>query len=162
MAILVCALMGVLVPVARPFGSLPLTTLGFVLVPAAMIGLIMAISLVSLPGKGMVCEGFWKTAYGYVPLALAAHIAYQLKYIPWVKDMGYAFLLSNRDHVRVASVLHALQGLVLCLGIAFSWYAIVRIVQDKFNPGARPRLFFWFGHAALMILYSLLIGYLLR
>ncbi|MGA1795210.1 MAG: sigma 54-interacting transcriptional regulator [bacterium] len=162
MAILVCALMGVLVPVIRPFDSLLLTTLGFVLVPAAMIGLMMAISLMSFPGGVTVSEGFWKTAYGYVPLALAAHIAYQLRYIPGVKDMGYAILVKGRDLVRVVSGLHVLQAITLCLGILFSCYAIFRIVQDKFNPETRPRWFFWLGHAVLMILYSLLIGYLLR
>ncbi|MBN2373756.1 sigma 54-interacting transcriptional regulator [bacterium] len=178
MAIFVCALMAVLFPVMRPFKSLLLTTIAFLATPALMIGLIWLISLIgfdgantngpSLPQRSIKIgsifgaeekanAGFWKPAYAYVPLALAAHIAYQLRYLPWLKDVTWTFLFNSRTLLERGHVLHSIQGLFLILGIFFSFYAIIRISKDKIIAERRPNLIYWLGHFALIVLYPLLI-----
>ena len=112
--------------------------------------------------KGATHGGFWKATYAYVPLALVVHIAYQLQFIPWLKDLDYAIFLNGKALVSEGSWLHLSQAVFLGLGVLFSLYAIFRITREKFSPEGRPRMFFWLGHGALIILYAFLVGYLLR
>ncbi|MGA1789950.1 MAG: sigma 54-interacting transcriptional regulator [bacterium] len=163
MVVLVCALMGVLFPVIRPFRSLWLTSLAFLATPLLIIGLIWGISFLACHSKKeSVYECFWKAGYAYVPIALAAHIAYQLQNIPWFKDIEYAIFMNGRALMGINSSVNLIQGLILFLGILFSLYAIIRITRDKFHPEIKPGLFFWLGHSGLMILYPFLIWYFLR
>ena len=163
MAIFVCALMGVLFPMLKRFDSLFLTTLAYLVAPLLMIGLIWMISFIEFHGvKGAVYGGFWKATYAYVPLALTAHIAYQLQFIPWLKGLNYTIFLDGRALMSEGSWLHLAQAVFLGLGILFALYAIFRITREKLSLEGHPRFFFWVGHGVLIILYAFLIGYLLR
>jgi polyferredoxin len=163
MAIFVCTLMAILFPVIKPFNSLFLTTFAYLAAPLTMIAIIWAISFISFYRmKWATYKAFWKSSYAYVPLALCAHIAYQLQYIPWLKDINNGVFFKGQVLANMGSTLQLIQILFLAIGTVFSFYAITRIARDKFTFESRPGLFFWLGHTVLMILYPFLIWYFLR
>jgi hypothetical protein len=163
MAFFVCVLMAILFPVIKSFNSLLLTTIAYLFAPLMIIAIIWAISFISFYRlKGVTYRAFWKSTYAYVPLTLCAHIAYQLQYIPWLRDISNAVSFEGQILTGIGSALQLIQIIFLAIGSVFSLYAITRVARDKFTFKGRPGLIFWLGHTALMILYPFLILYFLR
>ncbi|MGA1841483.1 MAG: sigma 54-interacting transcriptional regulator [bacterium] len=163
MAFFVCVIMAILFPVIKPFNSFLLTTIAYLATPLIMIAIIWSISFISFYRlKGATYKAFWKAAYAYVPLTLCAHIAYQLQYIPWLRDLDKVVFFQGKALAGIGSILQLVQILFLAIGTFFSFYTINRIAKDKFRFEIRPGLSFWLGHSALMTVYPFLIWYLLR
>ncbi len=162
MAFFVLTLMAVLLPVINPFRSSLLNALALLLTPALMICLIWLISLLSFyRRKGEIYEGFWRTTYAYVPLALATHIAYQTRYLPWLKDINYNLFIKTETLIGGSSLIYLVQAVLLFIGLLFSFYALIRVARKNFSKEKSPAMIYWPGHIMTMIIYSILIWHLL-
>lgn len=162
MAFFLFTLMAVLFPVIKPVDAFVLNIMAYILAPVAMIGIIWIISIISFRHlRGKTYEGFWRTSYAYVPLALAAHIAYQVRYLPWLRDLEYFVFYKNRIFLTVSSLPRLIQILSLLLGLTYSIYAISRIKKRHFSDKMVSSNSYWIAHLTVMVIYPLLILFVL-
>jgi transcriptional regulator with AAA-type ATPase domain len=101
LSLFVIALMGILIPILlmhkHIIGNrvLPFTLI-YVLTPLVLLFILWLITEMGFKSKEQAgWEFLWRLTYAYVPLALTAHIAYQLQFLPIVNNFLFSVLLST-------------------------------------------------------------------
>ena len=166
MSFFVCALLGALLPViyleaydltldtAR---AKVLYTLAHFLVPVAIAGILWIPNLLcSRKTRSFNWLRFWHTSYAYVPLALAAHIAHQLQFVPGGEYFHY-LIQSRARLVMHGPIIQPLQALVLTVGLLFSWFCLWQIYLHRQGKIFEAQRRFWVGHALLMGFYAAIV-----
>ncbi|MEW5800871.1 MAG: sigma 54-interacting transcriptional regulator [bacterium] len=166
MSFFVCALLGALLPVIyleakgltlHSGGIKLLYTLTHFLTPVAIAGILWLPNLLSSPRtKSHDWLRFWHTAYAYVPLALVAHLAHQLQFIP---GGGYfQYLVKSKTRlVFHGPAIQPFQAATLAVGLFFSWSCLWQIAYHRKRTNLEAQTSFWLGHALLMGLYAALV-----
>lgn len=166
MAFFVCALLGSALPVMyltaqnihlTSIKSKLIFSLIHFLLPVAMAGLMW---LPNLPCSSKTWNQnwprFWQTAYAYIPLALSAHIAYQLHYLPGQNYLRYLLLLAGHQILQ-GPMIQPIQAIILFLGLFFSWFCLWEVFKHRQGKTFQATAGFWIGHALLMGCYGAVI-----
>lgn len=96
--------------------------------------------------------------YAFVPLAVGAHIAYQIKFLPVVPQLAlyvYRSLHGSPTAVLGLGLLDALMFAAMVIGLLLSLICAWKIRQRMIS---KPR-FFWVKQAIVMITYFCLLNY---
>ncbi|MEW6378302.1 MAG: sigma 54-interacting transcriptional regulator [bacterium] len=171
MSFFVCALLGSLVPViyleARNItlqgGRVKaLYTLAHFLLPVIVAAILYIPGLLSSPGtKSLNWLRFWHTSYAYVPLALAAHLAHQMQFVPGGEYFQY-LIRSRAGGIIQGPIVQPLQTMALISGLLFSWFCLWQIYQHRRQKKTfEAQWCFWLGHAFLMSLYAAMVFHLM-
>jgi polyferredoxin len=104
--------------------------------------------------KSHIWLRFWRTSYAYIPLALTAHLAYQMQYLPWGKNLRYSFHVFQKE-IWQGLAIQPFQVLALVGGLLFSYFCLWEIYKHRGKSFEAGRAF-WLGHAFLMIGYAAL------
>ena len=166
MSFFVCALLGSLLPViyletkkiALQGGEVKLLySLAHFLIPVAIAAALFIPGLLCSPRtKSLLWARFWHTSYAYVPLALAAHIAHQLQFIPGGEYFHY-LIRSKAGWLAQGPIAQPLQTVTLLVGLFFSWFCLWQIYQHRQRKTGEAKACFWLGHALLMGLYATIV-----
>lgn len=165
MSFFVCALLAAVIPVSyltakglhlHSGKAKILFTFAHFLLPIVIGCILWLPNFLAKKLKGMARERFWRTSYAYVPVALTAHIVYQLQYLPGGTSFHY-FLQSANFKLFQGPIIQPFQVLAFVFGLLFSWFCLWQIFKHR-GESFQAQLGFWLGHGFLMAMYAFLVS----
>ncbi|MGA1794785.1 MAG: sigma 54-interacting transcriptional regulator [bacterium] len=130
----VVALMGILIPILLVHqhiighAIIPFTLL-FIAAPIALLGILWGITRLGFKGEEYTAgDVLWRLTYAYVPLALTAHIAYQLQFLPIVNNFLFSVLLSPSISANIVIYSKTLFNLFKVVYLLFEFIVFFKII----------------------------------
>jgi len=130
----VVALMGILIPILLVHkqiighGIIPFTLL-FIASPVALLGILWGITRMGFRSEEYAAgEVLWRLTYAYVPLALTAHIAYQLQFLPIVSNFLFSVLLSPSISTNIVIYSKTLFNMFKVVYLLFEFILFFKII----------------------------------
>ncbi|MEW6087202.1 MAG: sigma 54-interacting transcriptional regulator [bacterium] len=104
------------------------------------------------PGRKNNFHNFLNILNTYIPLALAANVSLQLKYIPIVPKVNIDANLLGTEKIFSFSLLNLSQTVILLSGLVFSFF-LMYTRAHRFKE--KQQFFYYIGHQLIMFSYCL-------
>ena len=134
LSLFVVALLGILIPILLMHkkiisqGIFPFT---FIYIFSPMVLLFILWVIAETGFKNMDQAGWeilWRTTYAYVPLALTAHIAYQIQFLPIVNNFLFSVLLSPSISANIVIYSETLFNLFKIIYLFFEFILFFKLI----------------------------------